>query len=50
METVEINKADNKLYMTMSTISGGMTASTTDSVDDIHVSKINAGGIYELKI
>ncbi len=50
METVEINKADNKLYMTMSTISGGMTASATDPVDDIHVPKVNAGGIYELNL
>ena len=26
METVEMNKADNKMYLTMSTISGGMTS------------------------
>jgi len=50
METVEINKADNKMYMTMSTISGGMTANPNDPTDDIHVSKINAGGIYEMNL
>lgn len=50
METVEINKADNKMYMTMSTISGGMTANPNDPTDDIHVPKINAGGIYEMNL
>ncbi|MCM3773849.1 hypothetical protein M3225_25765 [Priestia aryabhattai] len=50
METVELNKADNKIYMTMSTIAGGMTANSTDPVDDIHVPKVNAGGIYELSL
>ena len=50
METVEINKADNKIYMTMSTISGGMTANPNDPTDDIHVPKINAGGIYEMNL
>lgn len=40
VETVEMNKADNKLYMTISYISGGMTANPSDPVDDIHVSKI----------
>ena len=50
METVEMNKADNKMYMTMSTISGGMLANPNDPTDDIHVSKINAGGIYEMNL
>jgi uncharacterized protein len=50
METVELNKADNKIYMTMSSISGGMTANSGDPVDNIHVSKINAGGVYELSL
>ena len=50
METVEINKADNKIYMTMSTISGGMTANPNDPTDDIHVPKISAGGIYEMNL
>ena len=50
METVEMNKADNKMYMTMSTISGGMTANPNDPTDDIHVPKINAGGIYEMNL
>jgi uncharacterized protein len=50
METVELNKEDNKIYMTMSTIAGGMEANSNDPVDDIHVPKISAGGIYELSL
>ena len=50
METVELNKADNKMYMTISTISGGMTANSNDPVDDIRVPKVNAGGIYEMSL
>lgn len=50
MEAVEVNKQDNKVYMAMSNITGGMGASSSDPVDDIHVSKINAGGIYEMKL
>ncbi len=50
METMELNKADNKMYMTMSYISGGMTANPDDPTDDIHVSKNNAGGIYEMNL
>jgi uncharacterized protein len=50
METVELNKADNKMYMTMSTIAGGMEANSTDPVDDIHVPKVSAGGVYEMNL
>ncbi|MDF9762123.1 hypothetical protein OKW24_003896 [Peribacillus simplex] len=50
METVELNKADNKIYMTMSTIAGGMEANPPDQVDDIQVPKISSGGIYELSL
>ncbi|MBA4536704.1 DUF839 domain-containing protein [Bacillus aquiflavi] len=50
MEAVELNKEDNKVYMAMSSIKGGMEASSTDPVDDIRVSKINAGGVYELSL
>lgn len=50
METVEINKADKKIYMTMSTIAGGMEANAADPVDDIHLPKISAGGIYEMSL
>jgi hypothetical protein len=48
METVEMNVADNKMYMTMSNISGGMEANSNDPVDDIQVSKVKAGGVYEM--
>jgi uncharacterized protein len=50
METVELNKADNKIYVTMSTISNGMTANPTDPADDIQVSKVNSGGIYQMSL
>lgn len=50
METVEINKKDKTLYMTMSSISGGMTTHPDDPADDIHVPEIAAGGIYELEL
>ncbi|WP_082034187.1 PhoX family protein [Cohnella kolymensis] len=50
METVELNEADNKMYVTMSTISGGMTANTMDPADDIQVSKVNSGGIYQMSL
>jgi uncharacterized protein len=50
MEAVEVNKKDNKVYIAMSNIQGGMEANSKDPVDDIHVSKIKAGGIYEMKL
>ena len=50
METVEMNVADNKMYMTMSKISGGMKANPNDPIDDIQVSKVKAGGIYEMSL
>lgn len=48
METVKFNKADNKVYMAMSNISGGMVANSNDPVDDIQLPKLAAGGIYEM--
>lgn len=50
METVEMNKADNKMYMTITAISGGMTANSNDPVDDIRVPKVSAGAIYEMSL
>ena len=50
MEAVEVNKQDNKVYMVMSYIQNGMQTSSTDPADDIHVSKIAAGGVYELQL
>ncbi|AGK52142.1 PhoX family protein [Bacillus sp. 1NLA3E] len=50
MEAVEVNKQDNKLYMVMSYIQSGMQTNPTDPADDIHVSKIAAGGVYELQL
>lgn len=50
MEAVELNKKDNKVYVAMSYITGGMGSSQSDPVDDIHVAKINAGGIYEMNL
>lgn len=50
MEAVEVNKHDNKVYIAMSNITGGMGTNPSDPADDIHVSKINAGGIYEMTL
>ncbi|MFC4410080.1 PhoX family protein [Chungangia koreensis] len=50
METLTFNKADNKVYMAMSTIAKGMEENPNDPVDDIRLPKINAGGIYEMNI
>ncbi|WP_353948591.1 alkaline phosphatase PhoX [Sporolactobacillus sp. Y61] len=50
MEAVEYNKTDNKVYMAMSYIEKGMLQGNTDPVDDIHVDKISAGGVYELSL
>ncbi len=50
METVTFNKADNKVYMAMSTIAKAMEENPNDPVDDIRLPKINAGGIYEMSL
>ncbi|SDO31735.1 hypothetical protein SAMN05518871_11542 [Psychrobacillus sp. OK028] len=50
METLTFNKADNKIYMAMSTIAKAMEENSNDPVDDIRLPKINAGGIYEMNI
>jgi secreted PhoX family phosphatase len=50
MEAVELNKKDNKVYVAMSGVKGGMEANSQDPVDDIHLPKVSAGGIYELNM
>ena len=50
METLTFNKADNKIYMAMSTIAKAMEENPNDPVDDIRLPKINAGGIYEMDL
>ena len=50
METLTFNKADNKIYMAMSTIAKAMEENPNDPVDDIRLPKINAGGIYEMNL
>ncbi|WP_147536168.1 PhoX family protein [Bacillus marasmi] len=50
METLSFNKADNKIYMAMSTIAKAMEENPQDAVDDIRLPKINAGGIYEMNL
>ncbi|RDW16720.1 PhoX family protein [Oceanobacillus chungangensis] len=50
METLTFNKADNKIYMAMSYIEGGMLENPNDPVDDIHLPKLSAGTIYQMNI
>ncbi|EKN64151.1 hypothetical protein BABA_23660 [Neobacillus bataviensis LMG 21833] len=50
METLTLNKADNKVYMTMSYVEKGMTKNASDPVDDIQLSKISSGAIYEMNL
>ncbi|WP_203363595.1 alkaline phosphatase PhoX [Bacillus sp. REN10] len=50
MEAVEVNKADDKLYMAMSGVKGGMEQNSNDPVDDIQLDKLNAGAIYEMPL
>lgn len=48
METLTFNKADNKIYMSMSYVDGGMLENPTDPVDDIRLPKLSAGTIFQL--
>ncbi|MCM3764969.1 PhoX family phosphatase [Neobacillus niacini] len=50
METLTFNKADNKIYMTMSYIEKGMTKNPADPVDDIQLPKLRSGAIYEMNL
>eukprot|EP00130_Batrachochytrium_dendrobatidis_P008288 XP_006683163.1 hypothetical protein BATDEDRAFT_92910 [Batrachochytrium dendrobatidis JAM81] len=50
METLTFNKEDNKIYMAMSYIEGGMLENPNDPVDDIHLPKLRAGAIYQMNI
>ena len=52
MEGVAINAADNKLYIAMSYVEKGMVTaySATDPVDDIQISKLSSGAVYQLSL
>ncbi|MFZ7944504.1 PhoX family protein [Neobacillus sp. 19] len=50
METLTLNKADNKVYMTMSYVEKGMTKNSSDPVDDIQLPKLSSGAIYEMNL
>lgn len=50
MEAVDVNKKDNKVYVVMSGVKGGMEANAKDPVDDIRLPKVSAGGIYEMNM
>ncbi|QCJ40869.1 hypothetical protein FAY30_02510 [Bacillus sp. S3] len=50
METLTLNKADNKVYMTMSYVEKGMTKNASDPVDDIQLPKLSSGAIYEMNL
>ncbi|VEF47624.1 Predicted phosphatase [Bacillus freudenreichii] len=50
METLTINKEDNKIYMAMSNIEKGMMKNSNDPVDDIQLPRLRAGAIYEMNM
>ncbi|WP_330948737.1 PhoX family protein [Virgibacillus sp. MG-45] len=50
METLTFNKAENKIYMAMSYVKGGMLANPNDPVDDIRLPKLGAGTIFQLNM
>lgn len=52
MEGVTLNAKDKKAYIAMSYVEKGMVAgySVNDPVDDIHLSKISSGAVYQLNL
>jgi secreted PhoX family phosphatase len=50
MEGVSVNAKDKKAYIAMTRLEKGMVASTTDPVDDIKLTKLTAGAVYELAL
>jgi len=52
MEGVAVNAADNKLYVAMSYVEKGMVSGydATDPADDISLTKISSGAVYQLSL
>jgi len=52
MEGVTVNAEDKKAYIAMSYVEKGMVAgySANDPVDDIHLSKLSSGAVYQLNL
>ena len=50
MEGVTVNQADKKLYIAISYVEKGMVAgyAATDPADDIQLTKVSSGAVYEL--
>jgi secreted PhoX family phosphatase len=50
MEGVSVNVKDKKVYVAISNMSGGMTDSSSDPVNDIHTPVEKAGAVFELAL
>ena len=50
MEGVAVNAADKKLYIAMSYIEKGMLANASDPADDIKLSTLSSGAVYQLDL
>jgi len=50
MEGVTVNARDKKVYIAMSRIEKGMTDIGTDPTNDIRLTKLTAGAVYELAL
>lgn len=48
MEGVDYNAKDNKAYLAISYLENTMLENPTDPTDHIHLSKISAGGVYQI--
>jgi secreted PhoX family phosphatase len=48
MEGIDFNEHDNKAYFAISYLESTMTENPTDPVDDVHLPKISAGGVFEI--
>lgn len=49
-EGVALNTADKKVYLAMSRIGNGMEDKSADPINHIKVSKLTAGGVYEMRL
>jgi secreted PhoX family phosphatase len=49
-EGVTVNAKDKKVYFAMSYIEKSMLTNAADPVDDIHISQVSAGAVYEMSL
>ncbi len=50
MEGVTVNEADKKVYIAISYLQKGMLTNATDPADDIHLTELKSGAVYELAL